>query len=154
MTQNYPRTERQKEFDEKVIEIDRISRTVKGGRRIRFRALVIIGNRNGKVGYGVGKGEDVLTSIKKAVTLAKKNLINILIINETIPQEINEHYGSAKILLKPAKQGTSVIAGGVIRVIAELSGIKNLVAKSLGSANKINNTKATFSALQKISNRE
>jgi len=137
----------QKEFDERVIEISRISRVVKGGRRIRFRALVCIGNRNGKVGMGVSKANEVSLAVKKAVSKAKKNMINVPIINGTIPHEIIMKYAGAKVMIKPASSGTSIVAGGSIRIVAELAGITDLLAKSLGSSSKINNVTATLKAL-------
>lgn len=137
-----------KEFTEKVIEIDRISRTVKGGRRIRFRALVVIGNQSGKVGIGIAKAQEVVIAIGKAIAQAKKHLIKIPIVNDTIPHEIKIKSGGAIIFLKPAPQGTSIIAGGSVRSVLEVAGIKNVVGKIFGSSNKINNVKATFKALQ------
>ena len=137
-----------KNFEEKVISIDRVSRTVKGGKRINFRALVIVGDRNGQVGVGLGKASEVANSIKKAVTAAKKHMVSIKISDKgSIGREILSDLGSASILLKPAPEGTSIIAGGVVRAVAELSGIKNLVAKSYGTNNKINCAKATLAGL-------
>lgn len=140
-----------KEFVEKVIEIDRISRTVKGGRRIRFRALVVIGNMNGRVGIGIGKAQEVVIGINKAINQAKKNMIDVKIVNDTILHEIKIKSCGAKVFLKPAKKGTSIIAGGSVRAVLELAGIKNVVGKILGSSNKINNVKATFEALKILS---
>lgn len=139
------------EFEEVVLQVDRVSRTVKGGKRVRFRALVIIGNRSGKVAMGVGKAAEVAAAVAKASVVAKKNILEIPIINETIPYPIEIHSGASHIILKPAKPGTSVIAGGTIRVICNLAGIHNLVAKILGTANKINNAQTTMLALEKIS---
>lgn len=136
------------EFEEHVLQVDRVSRTVKGGKRVRFRALVIIGNRNGKIAMGVGKAAEVQTAVQKATTIAKKNILEIPIINGTIPYPVDIHNGAAHIILKPAKPGTSVIAGGTIRVICNLAGIRNLVAKILGTANKINNAQTTMMALE------
>lgn len=136
------------EYEEHVLQIDRVSRTVKGGKRVRFRALVIIGNRNGKIAMGVGKAAEVAIAVQKATTIAKKNILEIPIVNETIPYPIELHNGAAHIILKPAKPGTSVIAGGTIRVICNLAGIRNLVAKILGTANKINNAQTTMMALK------
>lgn len=139
-----------KEFEEKVIEINRVSRTVKGGRRLRFRALVAIGNKKGKVGFGIGKANEVAIAVAKAVKEANKNIIEIPIINDTIPCEIKYKYGSACVFLKPAAPGTSVIAGGSVRAIIELAGIKNILSKIYGSSNKINNVVATIQALQSL----
>lgn len=138
------------EFEEFVLQVDRVSRTVKGGKRARFRALVIIGNRNGKVSMGVGKAAEVASAVAKATTVAKKHILEIPIINGTLPYPIDIKNGAAHIILKPAKEGTSVIAGGTIRVICNLAGIRNLVAKILGTANKINNAQTTMLALEKI----
>lgn len=138
------------EFDKKVLQVDRISRTVKGGKRMRFRALVILGNRAGKVGIGVGKAAEVVDAVEKASRIARKNLIHVPIQNGTIPHEIELHLGSAHILLKPAREGTSIVAGGTIRAICNLAGIKNIVGKILGTANKINNSKATIAAFEKL----
>ncbi|MEI6040357.1 MAG: 30S ribosomal protein S5 [Candidatus Berkelbacteria bacterium] len=139
------------EYEEHVLQVDRVSRTVKGGKRMRFRALVIIGNRAGKIGMGVGKAAEVVDAVGKATTFAKKHIMEIPIVNDTIPYPIEIHNGAAHVILKPAKAGTSVIAGGTIRVICNLAGIKNLVAKILGTANKINNAQTTLMALEKIS---
>lgn len=150
MAKNFKPREEKKEYIEKVIQIDRVSRTVKGGRRIRFRALVVLGNQKGKVGMGVGKAQEVVAAIGKAVNQAKKNLIEVPIINETIPHEIKIKQGSSLILLKPASKGTSIIAGGSVRSVLELAGIKNVVGKTFGTSNKINNVKAVLFALQTL----
>lgn len=139
-----------KEFEENVVAIDRVSRTVKGGKRMRFRALVVVGNKKGRVGMGIGKAGDVQGSIKKAVTQAKKHLINVPIVNDTIPHEITVKYGSATVLLKPAPHGTSIIAGGPVRAVIELSGIRNILSKIIGSSNQVNNVHATLLALQTL----
>lgn len=136
-----------KEFEERVIEVNRVSRTVKGGRRLRFRALVAIGNLHGKVGIGLGKANEVAVAVTKAVNRAKKNIIEVPIINDTIAHEVRARFGGAYIFLKPAAPGTSVIAGGTIRTVIELAGIKNILSKAFGSSNKVNNVQATFLAL-------
>lgn len=136
-----------KEYDERVIEVNRVSRVVKGGRRIRFRALVVIGNHKGKIGMGIAKANEVSEAVRKATTLAKKHIVEIPLINGTIPHEINVKFGGARILLKPATEGTSIVAGGSIRSVAELAGITDLLSKSLGSSNKINSVTATIKAL-------
>jgi len=141
---------RDKEFEERVIEVDRVCRTVKGGKRMRFRALVAVGDKNGKVGIGIGKAQEVMPAVQKAVTTAKNNMIQVPIVNDTIPHEIKLFYGGAKIILLPAKTGTSVIAGSSIRPIVELAGIKNILSKVLGSSNKINNAKATIIAFKNL----
>lgn len=148
-----PEFKEKPEFEEHVLQVDRVARTVKGGKRVRFRALVIIGNKNGKIGMGVAKAAEVAEAVDKAKTIAKKHLLEIPLVNETIPYPIEIHQGAAHLILKPAKPGTSVIAGGTIRVICNLAGIKNLVAKILGTANKINNAQTTFKALEILSQR-
>lgn len=135
------------EFIETVIEVDRVARTVKGGRRIRFRALVVVGDGKGKVGIGIGKAGDVSAAISKATNYAKRRFKTIQIVNDTIPYETTTRFGSTIVYLKPAPKGTSVIAGSTVRAIVEAAGIKNIVAKSLGSANKMNNAKAVMKAL-------
>lgn len=140
--------EKTDEFDKNVLQVDRISRTVKGGKRIRFRALVILGNHQGKVGVGVGKAAEVVDAVEKATRIARKNLIDVPIVNGTIPHQIELRQSSAHILLKPAREGTSIVAGGTIRTICDLAGIKNIVGKILGTANKINNSKATIEAFK------
>ncbi len=140
--------EEKKHFEEKVIEIARVSRTVKGGKRIGFRALVVVGDKQGKVGIGLGKSVEVAGAIKKAVNQAKKAMITVNINdNGSIKREIDARFGAAKVIMRPAPEGTSIIAGGVVRSVCELAGIKNLVAKSLGSNNKINCAKATIEGL-------
>lgn len=136
------------EFDQRVIDIARITRVVAGGKRMRFRACVAIGNQKGKIGIGTKKGADVSLAVNKAVTAAKKNLININIINETIPHQFRLKFKAASILIKPAPKGTGIKAGGPLRSVLEISGIKNIVAKMLGSENKINNVMALYLALR------
>lgn len=142
--------DKNKEFEERVISVDRVARVVKGGRRIRFRALVVIGNKKGKVGAGVGKAGDVATAVLKAKEYANKHLHEVAIYNETIGHEISYKYGGVRLILKPAKPGHSIIAGGPVRAVVELAGIKNIVSKSLGSANKINMVRAALLALTSI----
>ncbi len=140
------------EYDQKVLDLRRTARVVAGGRRFSFRATVIVGNRMGKVGMGLGKGPDVASAVEKAVFQAKKNVIIVpLTENKTIPHEISAKYKAAKIILKPARQGHGLITGGPIRVIADLAGIKNLTAKILGrTVNKVNNAAATIRALRSM----
>jgi small subunit ribosomal protein S5 len=140
----------EKQFDERMVHIDRVARVVKGGRRFRFRALVIVGDHNGKIGVGTSKGADVTTAVTKATDVAKKNMVKISLYNDTIPHESQAKVGGAKILVKPASPGTGLIAGGVVRVILEVAGIKNALSKSLGSSNKINIAYATVEALKAI----
>jgi small subunit ribosomal protein S5 len=137
----------EQEFEDRVVEVQRISRVVKGGRRIRFRALVVIGDRKGRVGMGVSKANEVADAVKKASKKAKRDLINVPICNGTIPHEIYIKRGSAKLILKPATPGTSVVAGGAIRPVLELAGITDVLSKILGTRNKINNVSATIYAL-------
>lgn len=139
--------EEEKAFDERVLQVDRVTRVVKGGRRMRFRALVVVGDRKGKIGFGVAKANEVAGAVRKASTQAQKHLIQVPVINGTIPHEIRASFSGADILLKPASEGTSIVAGGIIRTIAELSGIENLLSKMLGSSNKMNNVQAMFKAL-------
>lgn len=139
-----------KEFEELVINIDRVSRVVKGGRRFRFKALVVVGNKKGKVGVGVAKGADVQAAVQKATDVAKKNLIVIPLVNETIPHENEVKFSGARVLLKPAAPGTGIIAGGVVRSIIGVTGIRNLLSKSLGSTNKVNIAYATIEALKTL----
>ena len=137
-----------KEFEEVVINIDRVARVVKGGRRFRFKALVVVGNRKDKVGVGVSKGADVQTAITKAADVAKKNLITIPLNGETVPHDMEVKVSGAQVLIKPAAPGTGIIAGGVVRSVIGVTGIRNLLSKSLGSTNKVNIAYATIEALR------
>ncbi len=137
-----------KQFEEIVINIDRVSRVVKGGRRFRFKALVVVGDRKNKVGIGVAKGADVQAAISKATDVAKKHMITIPVANDTIPHDAEVRFSGAQVLLKPAAPGTGIIAGGVIRTIIGVTGIHNLLSKSLGSTNKVNIAYATIDALR------
>jgi len=137
-----------KEFDEEVITIDRVTRVVKGGRRLRFRATVVIGDRKGRVGIGTGKSNEVTGAISKAITKAKKSLITVPLINGTIPHEVKHKFKAAKILLMPAAPGTGIIAGGSVRKVVGLAGVSNIMGKSLGSNNKLSTTRAAFEALK------
>ncbi|AKM80048.1 TPA: 30S ribosomal protein S5 [Candidatus Saccharibacteria bacterium] len=139
-----------KEFEELVINIDRVSRVVKGGRRFRFKALVVVGNRKNKVGVGVAKGQDVQSAVAKATDVAKKHLITIPVANETIPHDAEIKLSGAQVLIKPAAPGTGVIAGGVVRQIIGVTGIRNMLSKSLGSTNKVNIAYATIEALNSL----
>ncbi len=140
----------QKEFDEKVVQLNRVSKKTKGGNQMRFSALVVVGDRKGKVGAAIAKAKDVRGAIQKAVTNAKKHMIEVPMRGTTIPYEVNIKYGAAKIMLKPAPPGSGIIAGGTIRVVLELAGIHDAVGKSLGTNNKISNVYATLEALEKI----
>jgi len=145
---NTPRVEEPKQFEEQVINIDRVARVVKGGRRFRFKALVVVGDRKAKVGVGVAKGADVQTAIAKATDVAKKNMITVPITNTTIPHDAEVKLSGARVLLKPAAPGTGIIAGGVVRQIIGVTSITNLLSKSLGSTNKVNIAYATIEALK------
>ena len=138
------------EFDERIIALDRVTRVVKGGRRFRFRATAVVGDGKGRVGVGVGKGTDAPTSIVKAVSRAKKDMITFNLKETTIPHEIQVTFGVATVFLKPARPGTGVIAGGAVRAVLEAAGVKDVLTKALGSANKINNSYATVEALSKL----
>lgn len=152
---NY-RLRRQKEeeregFESKLLDLARTSHTRAGGRRIGFRAVIVVGNKEGKVGIGVAKGRDVAQAVEKATRLAKKNLIEVLIISDTIPHEVFAKFGSAKVILKPQRKGRGLVAGGTVRVICALAGIKNISSKILGrTGNKLNNARATIKALQEL----
>lgn len=146
--------EEPKQFEELVINIDRVSRVVKGGRRFRFKALVVVGDRKNKVGVGVAKGADVQAAVAKATDVAKKHMITIPILNETVPHEAEVRFSGAQVLLKPAAPGTGIIAGGVVRTIIGVTGIRNLLSKSLGSTNKVNIAYATIDALKSMVPRE
>ena len=137
-----------KEFDEVTINIDRVSRTVAGGRRMRFKALVAIGNHKNKIGVGVAKGNDVTSAVQKATAKAKKNMIEFAMDGETICHEVETKETGADVLMKPAAPGTGIIAGGVVRSIIGLTGIKNLISKSLGSTNKVNIAYAVVEGLR------
>lgn len=143
-----------KQFEELVINIDRVSRVVKGGRRFRFKALVVVGDGKGKVGVGVAKGADVQAAVAKATDVAKKHLIVVPITNDTIPHESEVRFSGAQVLIKPAAPGTGIIAGGVVRTIIGVTGIRNLLTKSLGSTNKVNIAYATIDALKSLVPRE
>ncbi|MEI6477880.1 MAG: 30S ribosomal protein S5 [bacterium] len=140
------------EFEESVVQVDRVTRVVKGGRRMRFRALVVVGDRKGRVGAGVAKDNEVQGAVQKAVLAAKKAMIKVpLTENGSIPYEITQHYGACHVLLKPAAEGTSIIAGGGVRSVVTLAGIENILSKSLGSNNKVNVVMATIKALKQFS---
>lgn len=138
------------EFEQKMIDIARVTRVMAGGKRMRFRACVAIGNRKGRVAIGLAKGADVTLAVTKAVNKAKKDFIDVPIVNETIPHEVYQKFGAAKILFRPAKKGRGIIAGGVVRIVLELSGIKNVTSKILGTGNKVNNVKCAIEALKSL----
>ena len=138
------------EFDQQLLDLARVTRVVKGGRRFRFRATMVVGNRKGKVGVGVAKGADVSQAIQKAVADAKKNIVIVNRDGSTIAHDINQKLASARVLLKPAKEGRGIIAGGAVRTVVELAGIRDIVAKSYGSSSKLNVARATIEALKQL----
>lgn len=138
------------DYEEKILALDRVTRVVKGGRRFRFRATVVIGNGKGRVGVGVGKGGDAPTSIVKAVSKAKKAMIDFPLQNTTIPHEIQVSFDGATVFMKPAAPGTGVIAGGTVRAVLEAAGVSDILTKALGSSSKINNAYATIEALKQL----
>lgn len=145
-----PQIVEEKQFEERVVHIDRVARVVKGGRRFRFRALVVIGDKKGRVGVATAKGADVTSAIAKAVDVAKKNLTTLKLYKGTLPHEVQAKVGGSNILLKPASPGTGIIAGGVVRTLLEVGGVHNALSKSLGSTNKVNTAYATLKALQSV----
>lgn len=140
----------EKQFDERIIHIDRVARVVKGGRRFRFRALVVVGDHKSKVGIGIAKGADVTAAVTKATEVAKKHLVTLTLFKGTVPHEAEAKVGGAHILIKSASPGTGLIAGGVVRTILEVGGVHDALSKSLGSTNKANTAYATIAALQSI----
>lgn len=139
------------EFESKLLDLSRVSHTRAGGKKMRFRAVIITGNKNGKVGLGIAKGADVQLAVEKATRLSKKYLIEVPTIRDTIPHEVQAKFGAAKVLLRPQGKGRGLVAGGTVRIVCVLAGIKNISSKILGNTgNKINNAKATIIALKKL----
>ncbi len=140
----------QTEWKEQVIQVRRVTKVVKGGKKLSFRAIVVVGNRNGQVGVGCAKASEVIVAIQKAVADGRKNLISVPIFKTTIPHPITGRSGAGSVMLKPASQGTGVIAGGAVRAVLELAGVENILSKSLGSKSPLNAANATLAALQSL----
>lgn len=144
---NRPQEKPQDEFDQRIVDVARVAKVIQGGRRFAFRALIVVGNNNGKVGIGTGKARGVQDAIRKATERARNNMRDITLSGGTIPHEVTFKYGGAKVLLKPASPGTGIIAGGGVRAVLEAAGVKDVLTKSLGSSSKLNATMATFNGL-------
>lgn len=147
---NYSYSSEPKEFDEKVVQVNRVSKKTKGGNRIGFSIVVVVGDKKGRVGVGLGKAPEVQSAIKKGVSYAKKHLINVPLKNSTIPHEVYIKLGAAQVLLKPAPAGTGVKAGGAVRAVVEAAGVKDIVSKVLGTKNQASNVYATLEALKRL----
>ena len=144
----------EKEFEERVVTINRVTKVVKGGRKFRFAALVVVGDRKGRVGFGTGKANEVPDAIRKASEAAKRNIINVPNIHGTIPHDVNGRFGSGHVYLRPASQGTGIIAGGPVRAVVELAGYTDILSKCLGSRTKINMVRATIEGLASLKTAE
>jgi len=142
--------DRKEEFEQRILDIARVTRVMAGGKRMNFRATVGIGDKKGSVAVGVGKGSDVTIAVNKAVNKAKKNMVKVPLVNETIPHAITHKLGAAKIMLKPAAKGRGIISGGVVRAVMDLAGIPNITTKTLGTNNKLNNARCAVDALDNL----
>lgn len=149
-----PRRQEQEapEFDTRIVDVARVAKVIKGGRRFAFRALIVVGDNHGKVGIGMGKARSVQDAIRKATERARNNMKKVEVLGSTIPHEVIQKYGSAQVMLKPASPGTGVIAGGGVRAVLEAAGVKDVLTKSLGSKSKLNATWATYMGLQSLKN--
>lgn len=150
MEQRRARRQEVKEFEERVVTINRVTKVVKGGRKMRFAALVVVGDKKGRVGFGTGKANEVPDAIRKASEAAKKSVINVPMVNGTITHEVTGNFGAGSVFLRPASEGTGIIAGGPVRAVVELAGYTNILSKCLGSRRPINMVRATMEGLKEL----